>query len=274
MAAAGYLGMRPGDLDGKRYARHWNPEMAPLALPVREALRHGPEAAELGTPLSEVHRLLDPGYQPIENGWLRLPSGQTFVAVHTLMPGVTSAMIDWWFGWHGAEAQRYKLWHPRAHVGVRMQRALADAPDLGDREKYVGNVSYVTEYIGDRVAELAIAFREPREYFDTARFAEARVGTAICARTGFASRPPLDVGHLIHLIRETSDGCEMRSRFWLGDVQARFLSRENPVNRYLLRSPVVARAAVPPIARDLVVHCAKEMAHLASFLPALHRDYH
>jgi hypothetical protein len=66
----------------------------------------------------------------------------------------------------------------------------------------------------------------------------------------------------------------MLSRFWLGDIQARFLAPENPVNRYVLRSRLVARAAIPSVGRDLVVHCAKEMAHLASFLPALCRDYH
>jgi hypothetical protein len=273
MAVRAYLGMRPGDLDGKPFARYWNPEMAPLSDEAREALLHGPEASELGLPLADVNRLLDPGYLAIENGWTRIANGQLFVAVRTPMPGVEPAMIDWWFGWHGVEAQRYKLWHPRAHLHTRMARAIADLPTLTDREKYVRNISYVTEYIGDRLLELAIAFRDPAEYFDTSRFASARIGTAICARTGFATRP-FDGGHLIHLIRETGEGCEMRSRFWLGDIQARFLTPENPLNRYLLRNRMIARAAIPPVGRDLVVHCAKEMAHLASFLPALYADYH
>jgi len=168
--AGKYLGMRPGDLDGKPFARHWNPAMAPLAPHVREALLHGPEAAELGLPLDDANRLLDPDDLPIETGWTRLSNGQLFVAVRTPMPGVTAAMIDWWFGWHGVEAQRYKLWHPRAHLHTRMERPPADTPGLTDREKYVGNVSYVTEYIGDRLFELAIAFRDPATYFDVTRW--------------------------------------------------------------------------------------------------------
>jgi hypothetical protein len=269
-----YLGMRPGDLDDKPYARHWNPAMAPLSKPVREALLLGPQASKLAFPLEEANRLLEPGDQDLENGWTRLANGQTFVAVRTPMPGVSAAMIDWWFGWHGVETQRYKLWHPRAHMGVRMKNPRADTGGITDRERYVGNVSYVVEYLGAQVYNLAIAFRDPGAYLDTSRFQSAQVGTAVCARTGLASRP-LDAGHLIHLIQEDDEGCHMRSRFWLGDVSARFLGAANPVNRYILGSRFVARAAVEQqVGRDLTVHCASEMAHQASFLPALYADYH
>jgi hypothetical protein len=75
MAARAYLGMRPGDLDGKRFAPYWNPDMAPLSVHVREALLHGPEASELGLPLDDVNHLLDAGDLAIENGWRRA-SGQ------------------------------------------------------------------------------------------------------------------------------------------------------------------------------------------------------
>ena len=34
------------------------------------------------------------------------------------MPGVTPQMWEWWFGWHGSDSRRYKLWHPRAHVSA------------------------------------------------------------------------------------------------------------------------------------------------------------
>jgi hypothetical protein len=30
---------------------------------------------------------------------------------------------------------------------------------------------------------------------------------------------PLKIGHMIHFIRDTEDGCEMRSRFWTGDIE-------------------------------------------------------
>jgi hypothetical protein len=104
-----YLGMKPGDLDGKRYAKHWNPEMAPMQNHVQRALTHGIEASELGFPVTQANQLLEHGYLQLENGFTRLENGQIFVAVLTKMPQVTGKMIDWWFGWHYMESQRYKL---------------------------------------------------------------------------------------------------------------------------------------------------------------------
>ncbi len=268
---AKYLGMRPGDLDGKPYARHWNPDMGPMQEPARRALLHGPEASELGFPFSEVHRLLEPGDLPLENGYTRLPNGQVFVAALTKMPGVTSAMIDWWFGWHYMESQRYKLWHPRAHLSNGAEKMIGDEPGLSDREKYLNNPNYVTEYVGSERLDIVITFRDAGELFDVARFEESRTGTIVC---GTVSHPtlPVAVARLVHQIRATDDGCEMRSRFWMGDVElkgaARFLK---PVAN---AGFVTRRAVSLSQGRDLLAHCAAEMNHLASFLPALYADYH
>jgi hypothetical protein len=265
--------MRPGDLDGKRYARYWNPEMRPVPEPVARALLHGPEAPELGFPLDEADRLLDPGYLPLENGYTRLPNGQVFVAVLTRMPRVDSAMIDWWFGWHYMESQRYKLWHPRAHLANGAERMIGDDPSRTDREKYLHNPNYVSEYVGDQRLEITITFSDASEHLDTSRFESARVGTAICGEVRMG-RSPLAIGSLIHLIRETDEGCEMRSRFWLGRIALRGVRGAGLLGR-VLGSPFVARRATSlQQGRDLVVHCAAEMNHLAGFLPDLYADHH
>jgi hypothetical protein len=71
-------------------------------------------------------------------------------------------------------------------------------------------------------------------------------------------------------MRETSDGCEMRSRFWLGEPHLRFLPEGHFLDS-LIQRPALRRALMPPnLGRDLLVHCAEEMNHLASFLPALY----
>jgi hypothetical protein len=274
MAKQHYLGMHEGDLNEKPYAKYWQPTMAALPDRAAEALLQGPVAGEMGFVHEQAGELLKPGYLPLETGYTRLRNGQVFVAVLTPMPGVSGKMIDWWFGWHGAEKERYKLWHPQAHVNVSMERQVADDPNLSDREKYVGNVSYVHEYIGDGFLPLTIAFNTPEDnHLESNAFEAASVSTAVCARTGFASRP-FDIGRLIHLIRETDDGCEMRSRFWIGDIAARGLSDHNVINRMLGSKFVASRAGDINLGRDLVVHCAMEMQHLASFLPALYADYH
>ena len=268
-----YLGIRPGDLDGKPYAKYWKPDMAPVQPEVKSALCHGVEASELGFDLAEADQLLDSGYLALENGYTRLHSGEIFVAVLTRMPRVTGKMIDWWFGWHYLENERYKLWHPRSHIANGAARMVSDTPGLSDREKYLNNPNYVTEYIGSKKQDITITFAEPAAYFDTTRFESARVPTVICGSVSL-QKFPLQIGTLIHLIRETDDGCEMRSRFWLGRPRLNKLAEGNPVNK-LLASRFIARQAAPlSLGRDMVVHCAMEMHHLASFLPDLYADYH
>src|SRR5215217_7720037 len=121
-----YLGMQPGDLENKRYAKYWNPRMRPMQPQAQEAVLHGPEAAELGFSVNEANQLLGSGDLPLENGYTRLDTGQVFVAVLTRMPRVDERMIDWWFGWHYMEHQRYKLWHPRAHLANGAQKMIGD----------------------------------------------------------------------------------------------------------------------------------------------------
>jgi hypothetical protein len=273
MSKEKYLGMRVGDLDDKLYAKYWNPEMGPMQDHVQRALMHGIEAPELGFPVMEANQLLEPGYLALENGFTRLENGQVLVAVLTEMPRVNAKMIDWWFGWHYMEPQRYKLWHPRAHVMNRAERMVGDDPQLSDSEKYLANPNYVTEYVGGDLLDIVITFSEASEFFDVSRFQRAGVGTAICGVVGYQNLP-LSLGILIHLIRETEDGCEMRSRFWLGHIEVRGLPARGILNR-IARSSFVAQNAVPTeLGRDMVVHCGMEMNHLASFLPDLYADHH
>ena len=175
-----YLGMKPGDLEGKPYAKYWNPEMRPVPCQVQHALIHGIEASELGFPLTEANQLLDPGYLPLENGFTRLANGQVFVSALTKMPGVTGKMFDWWMGWHPQEVQRYKLWHPRAHLTNRTEKMNSDDPDLSDREKYLNNPNYLTEYVGGEAMDLVLNFVEASELLDVSRFEAANVSTAVC----------------------------------------------------------------------------------------------
>jgi len=268
-----YLGMRRGDLDEKPYAKYWNPEMGPLQEQVQRALMHGIEASELGFPVTQADLLLEPGYLPLENGFTRLANGQVFVAVLTKMPRVTSKMIDWWFGWHYMESQRYKLWHPRAHVLNRAERMIGDDPGLSDREKYLHNPNYVTEYVGGDLLDISIAFSEASDFLDVSRFEAVHVGTAICGVVSYQSSP-LVFGLIIHLIREAEDGCEMRSRFWLGKIELKGVPAAGLLSK-ITGSRFVAKRAVPiQLGRDMVVHCAAEMNHLASFLPDLFADHH
>jgi len=184
------------------------------------------------------------------------------------MPGVTAAMIDWWFAWHPMEDTRYKLWHPRAHLACRSERMNGDDEALSSREKYLNNSHYVTEYVGAEKLDIVITFSDPSNVLDVQRFKCADVGTAMCATVGM-QHMPFDVTRMIHLIRETENGVEMRSRFWMGALA--FKGREGlvPGNQWLARQFTRIE-----LGRNLLVHCGMEMNHLAGFLPRLFELYH
>lgn len=273
MNSSMYLGMRKGDLDNKPYAKYWNPEMSSMQPHVLNALAHGEEASELGFNLEDAAQLLEPGYLSLENGYTQLDNGQTFVAVLTDMPGVTGPMFEWWMGWHTQEHQRYKLWHPRSHVMNSTKEMWADDPNLTDKEKYM-TTHYVTEYIASRLESISITFDEPSRYFgnDTDIYS-GDTSAMVCGRVSL-QKTPINVGYLIHQIRETENGSEMRSRFWLGKAEVKD-SRPGGIRNNILGSKFVRKVLSPPnIGLDMVVHCGMEMNHLASFLPDLYADYH
>lgn len=264
-----HLGIRESEMSNKPYAKFWSPRMAPLPEHAREALLRGPVAAPLLLRLSDAPRLLDPGDLEVENGTGRLDDGALHVAIRTDMPGVSPEMIDWWFGWHGSEAQRYKLWHPRAHVHAAWASPVP--PGTRGRARYVGRVSYVDEYIGDRMSHVAIAFLPPRELgFDEQSLSDPRESTAVCARIRLTDYP-VDAGYLIHHVRRVPGGSEMRSRFWLGGSAAT-LRAGGPLRGIATRAVRLVATPGLAMARDLLVHCAEEMGHLASFLPRLHEE--
>jgi hypothetical protein len=95
----------------------------------------------------------------LEDGWVLTQDGGMRVSVRTDMPGVTPAMVDWWFGWHGDAPAKYKLWHPQAHVHAGWR----ETPPAGTsgRALYVGQTSIVDEYIGSDLIRGAISFVPP-----------------------------------------------------------------------------------------------------------------
>lgn len=208
-----YLGYRAADR-AQPYARFFRPRTEPVQDHVQRALVAGTSPAELGCTLDELpERLAADGYEPMETGWTTA-SGVLQVNVLTRMPRVTAQMWSWWFGWHGPESARYKLWNPDAHQFAALGEDRRSVPGIDDRARYIGNVSYVDEYIGGELHRLAIRFVEP----EVLGIAD-RPGTVhICARVGLSALP-VAFGWLVHQVRPTDDGAEMRSRFFLNTPQ-------------------------------------------------------
>lgn len=237
---------------------YWRPEVAPLADHVQAALAAGPRPVELFARSSQAAVLLEDGYQPVETGWTWTRDAGVRVNCLTPMPGVTPAMWDWWFGWHGADSDRYKLWHPGAHLAVRW----ADGGDA--RGGYVGRTSRVIEYLGAARMAFAISFVAPAAFGLDPQVLARKGQVAICARAGLDGSG-FTSGAMIHQLRPTKDGCEMRSRFWMLGEDLRLGGL----------GPALTRLVRPrrEEAEALLVHCAEEMGHLAAILPALHAAF-
>ena len=221
--------------------------MPPLPARVRSAIAAGLLPSG-GTGLTDLRDLLAPGYGEVETGMALVDGGggDWSVSVHTTWPGTTPSMIDWWFGWHLAHTDRYKLWHPQAHCFAQARFDLSDVAGLTDRERYVGNTSWVDEYIGPLRSRLAITFEDPEGVGLGAADAEAAgYGTVISATVDDADHGTR-LARLVHAVRHTAEGSEMRSRFLFPSSTPDLIG--------------------PP----MIDHCVTEMAHLASFLPRLH----
>lgn len=202
----------------------------------------------------------EPGF---ESGVKRLPNGIYEVSALTVMPGEDAEMVRWWFGDYMQTSEHYKRWHPDAHIWMDWENKVPG--------EYVGASHLVHEYIGSKFNKFRIQFVEPQDVIGEVELGENVV--AVCATTGFLDRP-INGGKMCHIIRNTEDGAEMRSRFWLGIVGKRKGNETVPSiegilgNTYLVRKLAVSKSD----ALDLVRHAEEEMSYLAKFLLQLYEE--
>jgi len=262
-----YLGYTDAELVSSPYARFYKPQMAGLPPHVKDALLNGAVAEELMPGFEFAAELQNPGYWQVETGHTLAADRSARVSILTYMPGVTPAMWDWWFAWHGSEAQRYKLWHPRSHVYV----AWEDGREGLDT--YIGRTSQVVEYIGSTRMDLTIRFVPPASVGFDEQLLSEKGEVAICARGGVGGLP-FETGWLIHHVRPVPGGSEMRSRFWLAGDNIELRGHSGAAGKLLSRTAAFLNRDGPRVARDILVHCAQEMNHLAALLPELYANFY
>ncbi|MCU0326743.1 MAG: hypothetical protein MUF45_16080 [Spirosomaceae bacterium] len=256
-----YIGYNKQDLV-LPYAKFYDEVIRPVSAQIEKALNQN---SEKGLTFEALTLLKDDGYHELENGYVLNPDGSQFVAVHTPMPNVRPEMWDWWFGWHSCEDSRYKLWHPKAHQS-------AVWADGRDDVAYVNRTSNIEEYIGKKLEKAAIQFKSPLELgFSEVDIADKSKVVYICARIGYVDYP-LDFGWLVHQIRKTDDGAEMRSRFWMG---GKFIAIRSENFLGKIASKILQKLVKLPEqqAKDLMAHCSEEMNHLAAILPDLYNEF-
>lgn len=263
--AKSYLGYTPEDKKGE-IASFYNENICQATTEIKRVCQLEPLADGSLPDFDLAYKLEGSGYGLIENGFTVGADGSIRVAALTDMPGVSPDMWDWWFGWHGCQDQRYKLWHPRAHVSARWEDGRSDLC-------YIGRNSIIREYIGPNLLDASIQFKSPLEFgFSAESLKEKGKQLFICARIGHPT-VPVDFGYLIHQVRVTERGSEMRSRFWLG---GKYIASRGDfkVPEWALRIGKTLKTLPNHFAQDLLVHCSEEMGHLARFLPELYQTFH
>ena len=259
-----YLGFSEADKNSA-YGPFFKQPLTALPESVRQMLAQPPLPWHELPDHTRMTDLERPGYMSVETGYTTLEDGSAKVAVKTDMPGVTPAMWDWWFGWHGSQDQRYKLWHPGSHLSARWEDGRNDAC-------YVGRNSVIREYIGKNPLDAVIQFKSPLEFgFSPEAAGNPDQAVYICARIGHPDLP-VDFGYLIHQVRAVPGGSEMRSRFWLG---GQYVASRIKGKLAAAATGLLAKLKPMPadFARDLLHHCAEEMNHLAAILPDIYQKF-
>lgn len=145
-----------------------------------------------------VEDLLKPGYLPFESGFERLSDGSIMVASLSRVHGCSGAMLQWWLE-RRKTPEEFVRWHPLEHVTSECRDGLEYPVHRRAGQLLRGKVKSV----------------DPSTIFDAAALARADVSLLSCGRGGPVDRSVWAI-YMVHVGRDTADGCEVRSRFWLG----------------------------------------------------------
>ena len=193
----------------------------------------------------------------------RLPDASYLVAVRTPMPKVKADMVRWWFSDFLQTTEHYSWWHPKDHVWMDWENKKPG--------ENTGSSHLVHEYIGGELSKLRIQFVNSAEFFGYEVNDENTF--VICARVGLLEED-INIAKMCHVVRNTADGAEMRTRFWLGHVAKREGNNTISSIQGFIGNTALARLFVldKQIAEDLKRHAQEEMKYLADLLPTLYES--
>ena len=209
----------------------------------------------------QVNDLLKPGYLAVESGVVDHDDGFKTVCALTRMPRCKAE--------DGGMVVRLAGRHRAIQALAPRRPSLLAIGRGGTAPAISASRHLVHEYLAGRdgpVYKLRINFRHPHEFFDPPAMP---VSTASRSVPGSALlEAPVNLGLMTHFVRNTPQGCEMRSRFFLGHVESR--DPDHPIlarcARHLRHENVTAE-----LARRLHHHATEEMSYLSEILPVLYR---
>jgi hypothetical protein len=194
----------------------------------------------------ELGALLEGDLRPLEAGYTRLEDGMWMIASLHHVPNVNGRMMEWWHG-RRKTVDEFRMWHPTAHLHTEY-----------DAER---QVSIWHHLVNGEVQRTKGRPEDSSQYFDRSAVARAGVSATICSRGGQLT-PDTWAVHVVHVCRDMSYGCEVRTRVFFGDFDP---SPPASVRQTLLGVFTEERASW------LLRHQSEEHVYLAQFLPALYQ---
>lgn len=271
-------------MQGKPYASYFNSDLR-VPPDMVDALTKGPLAPEhillpteqgLETLLQRFAEFPLSGYAVIEE---EQGGPCAYTQSRHIFPGVTTAMLEWWFCWHPIENERYYLWFPHAHI----HNSVADPGRLANRqlsygERLYNNPNHITEYIGDNYLDAIIHFDHPEKFGLNKKLLLQNNFTfnasGLC--TPHAA-PSVPVTLMLHLGRDTPAGLEMINRYWIGshDSWDRFeqFPEGGKNSRAFAKQVGMNRDYLEQFAFEMAVHDMTEFTTLGRLLPALYQQF-
>lgn len=254
-------------------AKYYRETLAQPNPKLMQILSQGPMDPSKALLPEDIEKMYEPGYMEVETGYCILPNSAGYVAVNNVFPGCTIEMMQWWFAWHALEQIRYRIWNPLCHPTIAVadvDREYIKDPNVPLAKKSQGVVHFVVEDIGGGEQNILIHFldHDKMDGIDDAKLAASHqtVFGGYGITSGRKKGEPLDKAPAImmHFCRETDEGVEFRTRFWMG-------YRWNKGKPMCVLPPHVKIPEFVPM--GLAYHNVEEYSHLASILPDLYAEF-
>ncbi|HYY05888.1 MAG TPA: hypothetical protein VE997_04880 [Candidatus Limnocylindria bacterium] len=181
----------------------------------------------------------------------KLPDGRLEATIeHEELAGVTPEMLVWWFRYFpqgkyefgGKLVTLYRIWHPRDHIRLEMQRnARSGEPGVSRGAKII-----IRERIGKKITRTLARVRKMDE-----------TGLRLVVRRFF-----FEVGNLEHEFTRTATGTGYRSRLVVGS--------QAPIVGRLLTALATRFGFDEQTARAWLKHNVEEVGNFQFFLPQMY----
>ncbi len=261
----------PAGSELKTYYKYYGRSLRDIPEEKQEMLKHPLGTIGDGLEIDDRNDLFKEGYLPGEIGIFPLKAGGFCVANRTIFYGCKGEMLQWWFAWHGTDPLKYAIWDPYDHYDLiipESEKHKLHDPSISNADKCREIHHTVKESLipGDEPTEIEIFFRKPSVMgFEEKQIFTDHCSFLVCANVEIVTPegvPNMPVV-MTHMSRDIADGCELRSRFWLGYQ----IQEGNGV--YLLPENM----DIPlPLVTNLLQHNFFEFTNLAEILKSVYSE--